>query len=119
MEMILVFAAGAALSAALLGWLFSTRVREARLQGRQEQEAQLATELATLSERLRARDEELMRLRVDLAEAHGLAEGLRQNVSDLRAHEAELMTTLDQERAGMREKLAGLEEARVSFADAF
>ena len=119
MEMILVFAAGAALSAVLLAWLFSSRLREARLQGGQEQEAHGATEMATLTERLRSRDEELLRLRFDLAEAHGLADGLRQNVSDLRTHEAELVTTLDQERAGMREKLAGLEEARVSFADAF
>ncbi len=115
METILVFAGGAALGAVLSAWLFFSRVRDARLQGRQE----LETQLATLTERLRARDEELMRLRADLAEAHGLAEGLRQNVTDLRAHEAELLATLDQERAGMREKLAGLEEARASFADAF
>ena len=115
METLLAFAAGAALAAVLLGWLFSTRLRDARAQGKAEQDAQLAT----LSERVRAREDELLRLRGDLSEAHGAAEVLRQNVSDLRAHEAELLTTLEQQRAVTGEKLAALEEARVSFADAF
>ncbi len=112
---VLALAAGAALAAVLLGWLFSTRLREARAQGRAEQDA----ELATLAERVRSREEELLRLRVDLAEAHGAAEVLRQNVADLRAHEVELVTTLEQQRAVAGEKLAALEEARLSFADAF
>ncbi len=115
MENLLAFAAGAALTIVLLGWLFKARLREAHRQGSQAHEA----ELATLTERLRSRDEELLRLRSDLGEAHGLLEGLRQNVSDLRTREAELITTLEQERIAMRGKLAGLEEARLSFADAF
>lgn len=115
MENLLVFAAGAALAGVLLGWLFKARLADARLQGSQANEA----ELAILTERLRSRDEELLRLRSDLGEAHSLQEGLRQNVSDLRSREAELATTLEQERIAMREKLAGLEEARLSFADAF
>ena len=115
METLLAFAAGAVLAAVLLGWLFSTRLRDARAQAKAEQDAQLAT----LSERVRSREDELLRLRGDLSVAHGAAEVLRQNVSDLRAHEAELLTTLEQQRAVTGEKLAALEEARVSFADAF
>ena len=114
METLLAFTAGAALVALVLGWLYS-----ARLRGSREQAAALAMERATLSERLHARDEELLRQREDLATAQGIVAGLRQSLSDMRAREAELVTTLDQERIAMREKLAGLEEARHSFADAF
>ena len=115
METLIAFAAGAALSAILLGWLLTARLREARRQGRLELEA----ELATLAERLKGRDEELARLREQFAETHGASEELRQNVADLRTREAELATLLEQERRVSSEKLAALEETRLSFADAF
>ncbi|MFA7268023.1 MAG: DNA recombination protein RmuC [Sterolibacterium sp.] len=115
MENLWGFAAGAAIAAVLLAWLTTARVRDARRQGRLE----LEPELATLSERLKARDEELGRLREQYAEAHGAAEGLRQNLADLRTREAELATTLEQERRVAGEKLVALEETRQSFAEAF
>ena len=115
MENIVAFAAGAVISSALLVWLLVTRTREARRLGRMEVES----ELATLGERIKGRDEELVRLRSEFAEAHGVTEGLRQNVGDLRTREAELATQLAEERRSTGEKLATLEEARQSLADAF
>lgn len=80
MELLLSFAAGAALAGGIVAWLLTARLRDARAQGRLE----LEPVVATLTERLKSRDEELTRLREASAE-----------------------------------KLAALEEARVSFADAF
>lgn len=122
MENILAFAAGAAISGGVLGWLLVARTREAFRLGRAELEPQLAglnERLAGLGERLAGREEELGRLRGELAEAHGVAEGLRQHVGDLRTREAELTTQLTEERRATAEKVATLEEARQSLADAF
>ncbi len=115
MENILIFAAGAAVILLPLAWLLPARLREARQQGHFETEP----EIAVLGERLKAREGELTRLREQVAEAHGTLEGLRQSVADLRAREVELTTTLNQERRLADEKLATLEEARNSFAEAF
>jgi len=115
MENILFFIAGAALVAIALALFLPGRLREARQQGRQESEP----ELATLGERLKSRDEELARLREQFAEAHGMTEGLRQSVADLRLREAELANALEQERRLSDEKRATLEDAQRAFADAF
>ncbi|MCX7180122.1 MAG: DNA recombination protein RmuC [Proteobacteria bacterium] len=115
MEPIWAFAAGAAITAVLLGWLLRVRLREASRQGRLE----IEPELATLNERLRGRDEDLARLRAQLAETQDNADALRQGLADVRLRETELATTLEQERRVATEKQAALEETRQSFADAF
>jgi len=106
---------GALLGVLLLRWLLAGRMRELRAQGGLEAAAQLAA----AHERLAGREEELARLRGELAQKTELLEDLRGQGSSLRAREAELLATLAQERAGMQEKLALLEAARESFAHAF
>ena len=112
---LLAFAAGAGLAAFVFIRLMSMRIRDAREQGRAELEAQLAT----LAERLKGRDEELLRERSHALEAGAELQSLRESIVGLRAREAELATTLIQEREHAREKVAALEELRTSFADAF
>ncbi len=119
---ILAFVAGATLSGAALAWLLVTRTREAVRLGRAELEPQLAVlneRLAGLGERLATRDEDLSRLRGELVEAHGAGDSLRQNAADLRMRTMQLETLLAEERRGAAEKIATLEEARLSLADAF
>lgn len=115
MENIFGFLAGALLAAGLVSGVLIQRIREARRLGRLE----IETELAGVSERLRGRDEELIRLREELGGSQGALDTARQSLSDLRAREAALTTQLHEERRSATEKLATLEEARVSLADAF
>lgn len=115
MESILIFLAGVVVTAACLVWLTQGRVRSALQQGR----AELEPELAALHERLKARDEEQGRLRTQLDATQDELETARADVANLRTREAELATTLSQERRNAAEKLAALEEARQSFADSF
>jgi len=78
MDLLLSFAAGAAIAGVLVAWILSTRVREARTQGRLE----LEPELATLSERLKARDDELARLREQFADKLAALEETRLSFAD-------------------------------------
>jgi len=112
---ILLLLAGTVLGGGLAARLMSARLRDALRQGRLEAEP----EKAALTERLKAREEELARLRETLAEAHAAADSLQRDVGNLRAREAELVMALEKENMSSREKIAALEEARQSFADAF
>ena len=80
MENIFIFVAGALLAGVLVGGLLVLRLRESRRMGRLE----LESELATLGERLKGREEELRRLREELGGAHGALEAARQLAGDLR-----------------------------------
>ncbi len=115
MEILLALLVGAVVGAILLRWLLSGRMRELRAQGGLE----AAATLAAANERLRGREEEAARLRGELAQQAELLAGLHEHSARLRAREAELLATLEQERAGMQEKLALLEATRESFAHAF
>ncbi|MBV2233971.1 MAG: DNA recombination protein RmuC [Sterolibacterium sp.] len=115
MNDILIYWLVAAVTALLAVLLAMWRIREVRRQGQLETEAALSG----IKERLQARDEELGRVREQLAESHGLGEGLRQQLTDLRAREAELSTQLNEERRTAEEKLALIEAARQQLADQF
>ena len=107
--------AGMVLGGLLVRGLLAARMRELRAQGGME----AAAALAAANERLRGREEELARLRGETAQQTGQLDDWREQVAALRAREAELVATLEQERAGMRDKLALLESTRESFAHAF
>lgn len=119
MENIFSFIAGAALAAGMVGGVLLQRVREARRLGRAEIETELAGLSERLNERLKGREEELVRLREELGGAQVALDAARSSTSDLRAREAALTTQLQEERRSATEKLTTLEEARVSLADAF
>ncbi len=119
MENIFSFIAGAALAAGMVGGVLLQRVREARRLGRAEIETELAGLSERLNERLKGREEELLRLREELGGAQVALDTARSSTSDLRAREAALTTQLQEERRSATEKLATLEDARVSLADAF
>ncbi len=74
---------------------------------------------ATLQERLAAREAEVVRLQEHLAGAQEEAQSLRQSVIVLTAGRAELSARLEEEQRSSAEKLATLEAARLSLADAF
>jgi len=119
MENIFSFIAGAALAAGMVGGVLLQRVREARRLGRAEIETELAGLSERLNERLKGREEELLRLREELGGTQVALDTARSSTSDLRAREAALTTQLQEERRSATEKLATLEDARVSLADAF
>lgn len=79
----------------------------------------LAAEAATLSERLRGKEQQLVELKSVLAANE---ERLRRAIDDnagLQARLSGLAARLHEERKGAEEKLAVLDEARVKLADAF
>jgi DNA recombination protein RmuC len=115
MDNVWLLVAGAGLGGGLMAAVLWPRLGQARRLGRLELEA----ELAGLAERLKGREEELVQLRGQLGAAHGVLENTRQNETTLRAREMELLTRLEEERRGAAEKLALLEAARQSLADAF
>ncbi len=116
MESPLILVALAAVAVALpLAFLFPARLRDAQQRGRDEANA----EIAALGERIRSREEEIVRLREQHGETEGVLDAARREASDLRTREAALTTLLEQERRGTAEKLATLEDAQRAFSDAF
>ncbi len=108
MEMLIAGLAGVGVGAALVWFLLAGRLREAEARGRQGVEA----EKAVLAERVAGREQELRELRaaLDLRE---------RELAALRERAEALAGDLAREKAVAAEKLAALEEARQSFADAF
>ncbi|MBL8486819.1 MAG: DNA recombination protein RmuC [Rhodocyclaceae bacterium] len=108
MEMLIGGLAGVLLGAALAWFLAAGRLREAEARGRQAAEA----EKAVLAERVAAREQEVRDLRAG-------AEARDRDLAALRERAEGLHADLEREKAVAAEKLAALEEARQSFADAF
>lgn len=99
---------GVALGAGLVWWQLSSRIREAAERGRLEAAQESAPQLATLTERVSAREREL-------AELRGEADTTRDELAALRQRAESLNAALAQER----ERFTALEEARVALSDAF
>lgn len=103
---------GLAAGAGLVWWQLSPRIEDAAERGRLEAARETAPQLATLTERVSARERELAELKAESA-------GLQDELADLRSRAESLNAALAQERATSSEKLAALEEARANLADAF
>jgi DNA recombination protein RmuC len=76
-------------------------------------------ERVALAERLAARQQTLDELGVKLRELEDQCKAARQTEQDLKAKEAMLATTLQQERKQTAEKLAVLDDAQRKLSDAF
>jgi DNA recombination protein RmuC len=103
---------GLAAGAGLVWWQLSPRISEAAERGRLEAARETAPQLATLTERVAARERELSELKNETV-------GLQDELTDLRSRAESLNAALAQERAVSAEKLAALEEARSGLSDAF
>ncbi|MCK9283760.1 MAG: DNA recombination protein RmuC [Rhodocyclaceae bacterium] len=99
---------GILIGAVLAGFFLGPRLREARSRARLEAEA----ERAVLAERVAAREQELRT-------AQAAIDGQREELAGLRRRAEELHAALETEKAVATEKLAALETARNSFAEAF
>jgi len=96
-------------AAGLAGWLY---LRAALRQAQARGQAEGAAERAALLERVQGREEQLANLRQELETATG-------ELAHLRGEHAALQTRLEEERRAADAKLALLEEARQKLADAF
>lgn len=79
----------------------------------------LTAECAAMAARLEERGRNERTLREDMRERDCLIAELRREMSDLSTHCGELGATLEQERTTAAEKLALLDEARVTLTDTF
>jgi DNA recombination protein RmuC len=77
------------------------------------------SERAVLNERLAARDRQIQELEARIQENKSWIDALQNEGAALKAREAGLAATLEQERKSAEEKLALLEEARKRLSDAF
>jgi DNA recombination protein RmuC len=74
---------------------------------------------AVLSERIEARDLQIREMDTRIQETSSQIEIFRNELSELKAREAELNTKLDYERKATHENLALIDEARQKLSDAF
>jgi DNA recombination protein RmuC len=97
-------------------WLVSrTKLGYEYNRGRSENE----TQLATLTERLAAKDDQIRQLRETLDRESDLSEDLRLEASTTLAKLSEIQTRLEEERKNHHEKLELLGNAEEKLADAF
>lgn len=79
----------------------------------------LRSERAVLAERILTRDRQIQEMTAQLTENKSWIDALQREGASLKTTEAELKTTLEQERRAAAEKLAVLEDARRHLSDAF
>lgn len=100
----------------LLAWLI---VRARAAQRLAESSAQAQAEAATLTERLSGREREHEFARQQLAQAEAELSHARGEITELKAKQSELLTTIDNERQNAAEKLKLLHEATTQLTDSF
>lgn len=95
--------------------LMKTRIESARLAGRQE----LATEIATLEERLASREEQLLRQSEALQKSADKLEQVTEENAELETDKARLATQLKEEVRRSDEKLVVLNDAKKELQTQF
>ena len=113
--LILCLLGGLAAGAVAVWALTRSRASQAAAQARAEAE----TQLATLRERLEARDREIAGLESQRGEHLQNLEVLRDKLTNLEKDRARLETALEKERKSADEKLAVLNDAQAKLSDAF
>jgi len=106
---------GAAMGGGLVWFVCRAKLKHAEDRIR----AEIGAGLATATERLRGCEEQAAELRRQAAERRERADDLQLECDELKARIAELGVQLEAERRSAEEKLALLDQARATLADAF
>jgi DNA recombination protein RmuC len=112
---IITLVVGLVLGGMVVWLLLKPKIAHALTQARAEFEPQLAT----LSERVRAKDGRTVDLQTELQNREARIEALQNQVAELRPELSKLEVTLEKERRAAEEKLILLNEAREKLSDAF
>ncbi len=104
----------------VVGGLAALLVMKSRVQAAAQQaRAETATDQATLTERLNAKDAQVQELKDSAAQAVTREQQLRDEITTLKTAQAELNAVLDKERKSAADKLALLDEAETKLSNAF